>query len=85
MFVCMFVPYALLYHSSDCDETSMSCRAHAREGLCITFFLLNIKTFTKSATFHEIINLMLGMSAGHLSTTFVIASPEVGGITTTCK
>jgi hypothetical protein len=28
----MFVPYAFLYHSSDCDETSVSC-AHAREGL----------------------------------------------------
>jgi hypothetical protein len=29
----MFVPYALLYHSSDCDETSVSCCAHAQEGL----------------------------------------------------
>jgi hypothetical protein len=29
--------------------------------------LLNIKTFTKSAKFHEIFNGMLGMSAGHLT------------------
>jgi hypothetical protein len=67
MNVCMFVPYAFLYHSSDCDETSVSCCAHAREGLGVTFLLLNIKTFTKSAKFHEIFNGMLGMSAGHLT------------------
>jgi hypothetical protein len=29
--------------------------------------LINIKTFTKSAKFHEIFNGMLGMSAGHLT------------------
>jgi hypothetical protein len=66
MFVCMFVPYALLYDSSDCDETSVSCCAHAREGLLITFFLLNLKTFTKSATFHETLNELHAMSALHL-------------------
>jgi hypothetical protein len=32
MNVCMFVRYALLNHSSDCDETSVSCCAQAREG-----------------------------------------------------
>jgi hypothetical protein len=63
---CLYVPYAFLYHSSDCDETSVSCCAHAREGLLITFLLLSIKTFTKSAKFHEIFNELLGMSALHL-------------------
>ena len=37
MNVSLFVPYAFLYHSSDCDETSVSCCAHAREGFCIFF------------------------------------------------
>ena len=27
MNVSLFVPYAFLYHSSDCDETSVSCCA----------------------------------------------------------
>jgi hypothetical protein len=63
----MFVPYAFLYHSSDCYETSVSCCAHAREDFWITFLLLNIKTFTISAKFHEIFNEVLGMSAGHLT------------------
>jgi hypothetical protein len=63
----MFVRYAFLYHSSDCDETSVSWCAHAREGLWITFLLLNIKTITKSAKFHEIFNEVLAMPAGHLT------------------
>jgi hypothetical protein len=32
----------------------------------LPFFLLNLKTFTKSATFHEILNELLAMSTLHL-------------------
>jgi hypothetical protein len=82
MNVCMFVPYAFLYHSSDCDETSVSCCAPAREGLWVTFLLLNIKTFMKSAKYST---ECLGCQQAILRTTFVSASPEVGAIMTTCK
>jgi hypothetical protein len=30
---CLYVCPVCVYHSSDCDETSVSCCAHAREGL----------------------------------------------------
>jgi hypothetical protein len=43
---------------------------------------------TKSAKFHEIFNELLGIQQAISHTTFVIASPEVGGIMTimtTCK
>ena len=31
LFVCLLVLYALLHHSSDCDETLVSCYVYARK------------------------------------------------------